>query len=57
MGMYNCRYCGKEIASFDCDCGGSETNIWKTHKKNEPRKKVDKKPNKIPKKVKGGKKK
>ncbi len=32
---YACRYCGKEVPSFNCTCEQSEKNshIWKAKKK------------------------
>ena len=38
-GTYTCRYCGKELASFNCDCENSKNvDIWKTKRKNIIRK-------------------
>ncbi len=40
-GVYTCRYCGKDLISFNCDCENSKKNsyLWKAkrmyNKKNE----------------------
>ncbi len=38
-GIYNCRYCGKDLTSFSCDCEDSKnSNIWKAQRKNKVKK-------------------
>lgn len=26
--LYRCLYCGKELSSFNCGCGGDKTIVW-----------------------------
>lgn len=38
-GVYICRYCGKEIASFNCSCLESKKlDIWKAKRRNNKKK-------------------
>lgn len=42
-GTYLCRYCGKELVSFNCDCEGSRnSDVWKAKKRNIKHKKYKK---------------
>ncbi len=41
-GTYSCRYCGKELVSFNCDCKNSRNlDIWKAKRRNQKKKKKD----------------